>query len=67
MDHQGNNKQHLNKDLRVAVILRATLENRAEKSGKAEDYEKYKKQQNLKVKMNGKQNLTSTARLSLDP
>ena len=41
---RGNNKQHFNKDLRKAVILRATLKNRAQKSGKAEDYEKYKKQ-----------------------
>ena len=36
------------------MILRATLKKRAQKSGKAEDYEKYKKQRNLIVKMNRK-------------
>ena len=36
------------------MILRATLKNRMPKSGKAEDYEKYKKQGNLIVKMNRK-------------
>ena len=49
-----NNKQHFNKDLRKAVIHRATLKKRMQKSGKAEDYEKYKKQWNLFVKMNRK-------------
>ena len=33
-------------------MLRATLKKRAQKSGKVEDFEKYKKQRNLIVKMN---------------
>ena len=51
---RGNNKQHFNKDLRKAVILGATLKKRAQKSGRTEDFEKYKNQRNLIVKMNRK-------------
>ena len=51
---RGNNKQHFSTDLRNAVMLRETLKKRAQKSGKAEDFEKYKKQQNQLVKMNRK-------------
>ena len=39
------------------MILRATLKKRAQKSGKAEEYEKCKKQRNLIVKMNRKAKL----------
>ena len=44
---RGNNKQHCNKDLRKAMMTRSTLKKKANKSGKAEDFAKYKKQRNL--------------------
>ena len=51
---RGNNKQHCNKNLRKAMMTRSTLKNKSNKSGKTEDFEKYKKQRNLVVKMNRK-------------
>ena len=51
---RGNNKQHFNMDLRKAVMLRASLKKRAQRSGSTEDFEKNKKQQNLIVKINRK-------------
>ena len=55
---RGNNKQHCNKNLRKAMMTKSTLKTKSNKSGKTEDFEKYKKQRNL---------LTSTARLNLGP
>ena len=51
---RGNNKQHCNKNLRKAMMTRSTLKNKSNKSGKTEDFEKYKIQRNLVVKMNRK-------------
>ena len=51
---RGNSKQHCNMDLRKAMMTRSTLNKNSNKSGKAEDFEKYKKQRNLVVKMNRK-------------
>ena len=51
---RGNNKQHCNKDLRKAMMTKSKLKKKANKSGKTEDFEKYKKQRNLVVKMNRK-------------
>ena len=51
---RGNNKQHCIKDLRKAMLTRSTLKKKANKSGITEDFEKYKKQRNLVVKMNRK-------------
>ena len=50
----GNSKQLSIKDLRKAVMLGVTFKIKAHKSGKAEDFEKYKKQRNQIVKMNRK-------------
>ena len=40
---RGNNKQHCNKDLRKAMMTKSKLKKKANKSGKTEDFEKYKK------------------------
>ena len=51
---RGNNKQHCHKNLRKAMMTRSTLKNKSNKSGKTEDFEKYKKQRNLVFKINRK-------------
>ncbi len=66
---RGNNKQHCNKDLRKAIMTRLTLKKKSNTSGKTEDFEKYKKQRNLVVKMNrkAKSDFYRSTRLNLGP
>ena len=49
---RGNDKQHMNKSLRKAIMLQSRLKNRANRTGNEEDSKKYKKQRNLVVKLN---------------
>ena len=49
---RGNDKQHMNKSLRKAIMLRSRLKNRANRTGNEEDIKKYKKQPNLVAKLN---------------
>ena len=49
---RGNNKQHLTKDLRKAIMKRSKLKNIANKTKDPEDIACYKKQRNLVVNMN---------------
>ena len=50
----GNQKPHLNKSLRSAIMKRSRLKDKASKSQLAADLSKYKKQRNLVVKLNKK-------------
>ena len=50
----GNQKRHLNKSLRAAIVKRSRLKNKANKSQLPADLSKYKKQRNLVVKLNKK-------------
>ena len=50
----GNQKPHLNKSLRAAIMKRSRLKNKADKSQLPADLFKYKKQRNLVVKLNKK-------------
>jgi len=49
---RGNNKQHLTKDLRKAIMKRSNLKNIANKTKNPDDIACYKKQRNLVVNMN---------------
>ncbi len=49
---RGNNKPHMSKELRNAIMKRSRLKNRANISRNDEDIRKYKIQRNLVVKMN---------------
>ena len=49
---RGNHKPHVNKELRKAIMKRSQLKNKANRSGLAEDYAKYKRQRNLVTKLN---------------
>ena len=49
---RGNNKQHLTKNLRKAIMKRSKLKNIANKTKSPEDFACYKKQRNLVVNMN---------------
>ena len=51
---RGNQKPHLNKSLRAAIMKRSRLKNKANKSQLPADMSKYKKQRNLVVKLNKK-------------
>ena len=51
---RGNQKPHLNKSLRAAIMKRSRLKNKANKSQLPADLSKYKKQRNLVVKLNKK-------------
>ena len=51
---RGNNKQHVNKELRKEIMLRTNLKKKANKTKKEEDVRRYKKQRNLIVRMNKK-------------
>ena len=51
---RANNKQHVSKDLRKAIMLRSKLKNIAVKSKNPEDVARYKRQRNLVVSMNRK-------------
>ena len=50
----GNQKPHLNKSLRAAIMKRSRLKNKATQSQLPTDLSKYKKQRNLVVKLNKK-------------
>ena len=50
--HRGNNKPHINKEMRKAIMKRTRLENIANKTKNQDDFQKYKAQRNLVVKMN---------------
>ena len=49
---RGNQKPHVNKVLRSAIMKRSRLKNKANKTRKAVDIFNYKKQRNLVVKIN---------------
>ena len=49
---------HIKSELRKAIMTRARLRNQANRSGLDEDYKKYKRQRNLVISMNRKQNAT---------
>ena len=49
---RGNNKPHMTKSLRKAMMLRTNLKNRANKTKDQADMLQYRKQRNLVVKMN---------------
>ena len=49
---RGNQKPHLNKSLRAAIMKRSRLKNKANKSQLPADLSKYKKQRNLVVTLN---------------
>ena len=49
---RGNQKPHINKILRNAVMKRSQLKNEANKTKSIDDLIKYKKQRNLVVKLN---------------
>ena len=49
---RGNNKLHINKMLRQAVIKRARLKNKANKTKNHLHIRNYKKQRNIEVNLN---------------
>ena len=49
---RGNQKPHVDKNLRKAIMKRSQLENKAYRTKQLEDITKYKKQRNLIVKLN---------------
>ena len=49
---RGNNKPHMTKSLRKAMMLRTKLKNRANKTRDQADMEQHRKQKNLVVKIN---------------
>ena len=49
---RGNQKPHVDKNLRKAIMKRSQLKNKANRAKELEDITKYKKQQNLVVKLN---------------
>ena len=49
---RGNQKPHINKILRNAIMKRSQLTNKANKTKSVDDLIKYKKQRNLVVKLN---------------
>ena len=49
---RGNQKRHVNKGLRSAIMKRSRLKNKANKTRKAVDISNYKKQRNFLVKIN---------------
>ena len=48
---RGNGKQHMNRTLWKAILLRSRLKSKANRTGSEEDTKKYKKQCNLVVKL----------------
>ena len=48
----GNHKPHINKTLRNTIMKRSKLKNKANKTKSVDGLIKYKKQQNLLVKLN---------------
>ena len=49
---RGNHKPHVDKNLRKAIMKRSALKQKASRTKQQEDITKYKKQQNLVVKLN---------------
>ena len=49
---QGNNKPHINKSLRKAIMKRSRLKNIYNKTKNIDDYSNYKKQRNFVVNLN---------------
>ena len=49
---RGNHKPHVDQNLRKAIMKRSTLKQKASRTKQQEDITKYKKQQNLVVKLN---------------
>ena len=49
---RGNQKPHVDKNLRKAIMKRSQLKNKANRTKNLEDITKYKKQRNLVVKLN---------------
>ena len=49
---RGNRKPHVDKNLRIAIMKRSKLKNKANRTKLQEDIAKYKKQRNLVVKLN---------------
>ena len=49
---RGNQKPHVDKNLRKAIMKRSQLKNKANRTKNLEDIAKYKKQRNLVVKLN---------------
>ena len=49
---RGNNKPHMNKQLRKAIMRRSRLKNKANKTNDPRDHELYKKQRNFVVNLN---------------
>ena len=50
---RGNQKPHVDKNLRKAIMKRSQLKNKANRTKQLEHITKYKKQRNLVVKLNG--------------
>ena len=48
----GNNKPHINKELRKAIMRRSRLKNKANKTKKPTDISDFKKQRNYFVNLN---------------
>ena len=51
---RANNRPHINKTLRKAIILRTNLKNIANKTKREQDIRRFKDQKNLVVKLNVK-------------
>ena len=49
---RGNNKPHMSKTLRKAIMLRTRLKNRSVKTRNETDFQRYRQQRNLVVKLN---------------
>ena len=49
---RGNQKPHVDKNLRKAIMKRSQLKDKASRTKQLEDITKYKKQRNLVVKLN---------------
>ena len=50
--HRGNNKPHVHKEMRKAIMKRTRLKNIANESKSEDDFQRYKTQRNLVVKIN---------------
>ena len=51
---RGNNKQHVNKELRKEIMFRSKLKKKANKTKNQEDIKRYKKQRNSIANKNRK-------------
>ena len=64
MTFRGNQKPHINKTLRKAIMKRSQLKNKANKTQNATDVSNYKRQRNYIVKLN---NQCKKDHFELDP